>query len=100
MLGEQSAAFGAELGLVLKPVNDRGLDFVPLDPLLSFAPMFGSPMLAAVSGQPSVHHDHQHVVTPGLTDTSAAERGFARGFAQGDHAGANGVVADRAAPSG
>lgn len=96
LLREQGAPFRADVGLVAEPIDDRRFDFVPVNPLLPLAVAFYAPVLAAVPCQPTVHHDHQHVVPRGLADTG----GRARLFAQGHHARAQGVVADGTTPGG
>jgi len=100
MLREQGAPFRADVDLVAESIEDRRLDFVPVDSFLSFAVVVCAPVLAPVPRQPAVHHDHQHVVPLGPADTGGREGLRARFFAQGDHARAHGVVADGTAPGG
>ena len=69
MLGDKGPTLWTQFGLILEPVDDRRLDFVPVDSFLAiYLPLF-PPVFATVSGQPSVHHDDEHIFRGGLIGT-------------------------------
>ena len=70
MLREQSTTLRADLGLILKPVDDRRLDLMPVNSFLPLGTLLFPPVFATMPRHPSVHHDDQHIFPSRLAGTS------------------------------